>query len=151
MATFISHDEQQARWLLAEAGVTILREDSADRDIVFQEVLDEPSRFDRREVVVECPRPGDEYADFGAWHRNTENEFHSVLSGRGILEYWTKQGAVSVLLEAGDIMAVRRAEHRYLPLTQQRWCVRFSGGPDSQMVPIETGRVGDPWPMVVSE
>ncbi len=31
----------------------------------------------------------------GAWHVNDVSEFHDVLSGDGILEYWTADGAVS--------------------------------------------------------
>lgn len=146
MATFISHDERAARVLLEAAGVTLLREDDPDRQAVMDEVLDDASRFDREVASVLPPAVGSEFTASGAWHINSANEFHSVLTGRGILEFMTAEGAVSVVLEAGDIMAVRRAEHRYLPLTAQDWMVRFAGGPTASLVQVDTGRPGAPFP-----
>ena len=146
MVHFISHEESAARELLAQAGVTILREDDDWRDALMNEVLDEQSRFDRAEIAMDPPAAGQEFESFGAWHVNNAPEFHSIVSGSGILEYVTPGGVVSVVLEGGDIMAVRCAEHRYLPLTTQHWIARFGGGPAAELTPTETGRAPEPWP-----
>jgi hypothetical protein len=93
--------------------------------------------------------PADEPAasvGMGAWHVNNVSEFETVLSGEGIVEFWTPEGAVSVLLRAGDIMAVEQAEHRYRPVTPQEWALRFGGGPEAEFVGPDTGRAADPWP-----
>ena len=93
--------------------------------------------------------PSDEAAasvGMGAWHVNNVNEFETVLSGDGIVEFWTADGAVSVRMGAGDIMAVERAEHRYRPLTPQEWALRFGGGLEAEFVGTDTGRAFEPWP-----
>lgn len=41
----------------------------------------------------------------GAWHVNNVNEFETVLSGEGIVEFVTSGGMVAVRLGAGDITA----------------------------------------------
>jgi hypothetical protein len=46
------------------------------------------------------------------------------------------------------MMLVRGAEHRYRPLTDQRWLIRFSGGPQADLIPTETDRACVPWPRV---
>ena len=148
MAEFLHPDELRARALLAEAGVTLLREDSPERDALLIDVLDEESRFDRGTFVMEPLPPGEEFTAYGAWHINNAPEFHSILDGTGILEYVTPGGVVSVILGPGDVMAVRRAEHRYRPLVPQLWIGRFGGGPGAELVPTETGRISAPWPAV---
>jgi hypothetical protein len=82
----------------------------------------------------------------GAWHVNAVDELHVVQSGEGIIEFVTLDGVVSVVVGAGDVIEVRGAEHRYRPLTEQRWTMRYSGGPDAQLAATETGRGADPWP-----
>ena len=146
MAQFISHAESAARVLLADAGVRILRVDAPDHDDVKMEVLGPDSLDERFQMVAEPP--ADEAAaahGMGAWHVNNVNEFETVLSGQGIVEFWTDEGAVGVLLVAGDIMAVERAEHRYRPLTSQGWALRFAGGPGGEFVGTDTGRASGPW------
>ena len=112
--------------------------------------LDGASRLERGSVVAAPPLPGCEFEGFGAWHRNNANEFHTVIDGVGLVEFMTEGGPVAALLSAGDVMVVRQAEHRYLPLTPQRWVVRFGGGPDAELVPTDTGRPAGPWPRIGS-
>ena len=57
---------------------------------------------------------------------------------------WTKVSLDE--LEPGDIMLVKGAEHRYRPLTDQRWLIRFSGGAEAELLPTETGRLSQGWP-----
>ncbi len=146
MANFIDRDESTARALLLAAGVRILRVDSPDRDAVLAEVLAEGARGERARIVAEPPSVVDSDAGMGAWHVNNVNEFETVLEGDGIVEFWTADGAVAVRMGAGDIMAVERAEHRYLPTTPQGWALRFGGGLDGELVAEATGRASGPWP-----
>lgn len=60
----------------------------------------------------------------------------------------TPIGLVPVIVEGGDIMVVRGAEHRYLPLTDQRWILRWSGGPEATLEGTDTGRESTPWTQV---
>lgn len=146
MAQFINRDEQEARHLLAGIGCHIVAEDGADRERVMLELLDDESRFDRTDLVVDPPAEDAQFESFGAWHVNSVNEFHSITDGEGLLEFWTADGVVSVILEPGDIMANRAGvEHRYRPLTTQTWIVRISGGPDAELVATNTGRENSPF------
>lgn len=147
MARFIGRDEDEARALLAGAGVRILRIDDPDRDAVLAEVLGEA--IDERGRIVAEP-PADESAaaaGMGAWHVNAVAEYETVVDGEGVVEFITADGAVSVLLTGGDIMVVERAEHRYRPLTAQAWVLRFGGPADGDLVASETGRDSGPWPL----
>lgn len=146
MARFISRDDDAARRLLASAGVDIVREESPDFALILAATLAEDSRGERGAMTSQPPAPGEEFTSFGAWHINNQNECHSIDSGSGIVEFMTSDGPVGVLLESGDVMAVRRAEHRYLPLTTHQWRLRFDGGPDAELVATETGRAPSPWP-----
>ena len=146
MATFVGISDQEARAQLSRAGVMILREDDPQLDLVMCATLDEDSRFDRDLITAEPPASGAEYTGFGAWHRNNHHEFHSVVSGSGIVEFMTESGPVAALIGPGDVMVVLCAEHRYLPLTRQEWVVRFGGGPGSELVPTDTDRPAGPWP-----
>lgn len=150
MPEFIGLDGDIARALLADVGVVVLREDSADIESLMGATLDDASRLERGSVVAVPPLPGCESEGFGAWHRNNANEFHIVIDGVGLVEFMTEGGPVAALLSAGDIMVVRQAEHRYLPLTPQGWVVRFGGGPDAELVPTDTGRPAGPWPRIGS-
>jgi hypothetical protein len=145
MARFLTHDETRARELLATAGVLILSVDDPRHDSVLAEVLGDQT--DERGRIVADPPADAGAADegMGAWHVNAGNEFETVVSGDGVLEFITAEGPVAVLLTAGDIMAVSRAEHRYLPLTPQEWILRYAG---DDLVATETGRESGPWPTV---
>jgi len=148
MADFIGRDESEARALLAAAGVRILTIDSPDHEIVLGQVLEADAREERASIVAEPPEDDEAAAEgMGAWHVNEVNEFETVIDGEGIVEFWTSDGAVAVLLTAGDIMAVERAEHRYRPLTSQSWVLRFGGPADGELVAMETERESGDWPL----
>jgi hypothetical protein len=147
MARFIGRDEDEARALLAGAGVRILRMDDADAEEVLTSVLGAESA-ERGRIVAEPP--ADEAAagsGMGAWHVNEVAEYETVLDGEGVVEFITADGAVSVLLTGGDVMVVERAEHRYRPLTAQSWVLRFGGPAGADLVASETGRESGPWPL----
>ncbi len=110
------------------------------------EVLPAGERDPRAVVVVDPPAPGAEHVDMGAWHVNARDEVHLVRSGEGVLQVVTPGGIVTVVLEPGDVMMVRGAEHRYRPASPQEWVLRWSGPPGAELEPRETGRAADPWP-----
>jgi hypothetical protein len=148
MAEFIGRVESAARVLLADAGVRILTVESADHDEVREEILGADAVHERFQMTAEPPADEEAAATgMGAWHINNVNEFETVLEGDGIVEFWTEDGAVAVLLTSGDIMAVERAEHRYRPLTPQLWSLRFAGGPDGEFAGTDTGRPSLVWPL----
>ena len=82
----------------------------------------------------------------GAWHINSVDEVHYVRTGRGLVQFALAEGICSVELLAGDVMIVRKAEHRYLPLESQEWVIRHSGPPGGGLGVRETGRPAEPWP-----
>lgn len=147
MAQSIGRPDGEARALLDAAGVRIHAVDEATGDApieVIETVLPEDSRMVR--AVADIDVPDDVDSGMGAWHVNPVDELHVVQSGEGIMQFITDDGFVSVLVGAGDVIEVRRAEHRYRPLTAQRWLLRFSGGPGAELAATQTGRGGDPWP-----
>ena len=112
MATFLTYDDNRSRAFLEVAGVRILRIDDPDHDAIRADVLGSDTES-KGEIVADPP--ADEAGagtGMGAWHVNAVNEFETVVSGTGIVEFMTDKGPVAVLLEAGDVMAVERAEHR---------------------------------------
>lgn len=150
MARYLGHKEASAVTLLADAGVRILNAaDSASPQFVevFESVLPEDLRIDRVRMTAKPPALSDRDQGMGAWHVNNASEFHTIEGGEGIVEFWTAEGAVPVLLGAGDVMVVvQGAEHRYLPLTDQHWVIRYSIPGD--LVGTETGRPSGPWPQI---
>ena len=145
MARFIDRDEDEARALLAGAGVRILRVEDPSTPATLVEVLGDAG-VERGRIVAEPPAD-DAAADegMGAWHINSVDEFHTVLSGEGLVEFMTADGPVAVVLDAGDVMCVLRAEHRYRPLSPQEWILRFGGPADGELVAAPTGRTSAPW------
>lgn len=143
MATFLTYDDERSRAFLSVAGVQILHVDDADLEAMMADVLG--TEVDERGRMTAEPPEGEvaSSSGMGAWHINSGSEVHTVVDGRGIVEFMTDKGAVAVLLEAGDVMAVEGAEHRYLPLTPQQWILRFEG---EELVGRETGRTSGPWP-----
>jgi hypothetical protein len=149
MAQVIDRDEAQALDLLAAAGVHVHAlaagaGDAAD-GIVAAALLD-GERQVRAEVDI--PVPDDVDAGMGAWHVNAVDEIHVVATGQGIMEFVTVDGIVSIVVGAGDIVEIHGAEHRYRPLTEQRWLLRFGGPADGELVATQTGRAAGPWPTV---
>ncbi|MBI1350722.1 MAG: hypothetical protein GC156_06365 [Actinomycetales bacterium] len=143
MATFLTHDEEPSRAFLSLVGVRILRVDDPDAAEVMRDVLGDSTQ-ERGRIVADPPADAAASDEgMGAWHINACNEFETVVSGEGILEFMTDKGPVAVLLSAGDIMAVERAEHRYRPVTPQEWVLRFAA---DDLGAVDTGRESGPWP-----
>ena len=144
MAEFLTYDEERSRAFLSVAGVRILNVDDPDVLEVMAEVLGSETQ-ERASLVATPPADAeDSETGMGAWHINNGDEFQTVVSGRGIAEFMTDKGPVAVILEAGDIMVVEQAEHRYRPLTDQEWILRFTG---DDLVATDTGRESGPWPV----
>ncbi len=147
MARIIGRDDTEAHALLEAVGVRIHAVDETTADApgdVVSAALPADSRAVRAVADIEVPDDVD--TGMGAWHVNAVDELHVVQSGEGIMEFVTLDGIVSVVVGAGDVVEVRGAEHRYRPLTAQRWALRFSGGPAAELAATETGRGADPWP-----
>jgi uncharacterized cupin superfamily protein len=144
MAAFMTYDEERSRAFLSVAGVRILNVEDPDVMEVMAEVLGEETQ-ERARLVAEPPADAEaSESGMGAWHVNNGDEFQTVVSGRGIVEFITDKGPVAVVMEAGDIMVIEQAEHRYRPLTNQEWIIRFCG---QDLVATDTGRASGPWPV----
>jgi hypothetical protein len=133
---------------LAAVGVRFIPApgDDAPEDVIA-EVLGPDERQIRAVVVAEPPPVGEEHSGMGAWHVNAVHEAHYARSGRGILQVALPQGVATIEVVAGEVMIVRGAEHRYLPLEPQEWVLRHAGPADAQLSPRETGRDAGPWPV----
>jgi mannose-6-phosphate isomerase-like protein (cupin superfamily) len=148
MARVIGRDDTEALALLDSVGVRLHVADAATADAparIVAAVLPEGSRDVR--AVADIAVPDDVDAGMGAWHVNAVDELHVVQSGEGIMEFVTPDGIVSVVVGAGDVIEIRGAEHRYRPLTEQRWTLRYGGGPDAELLATGTGRGAEPWPL----
>jgi hypothetical protein len=147
MARVIDRDEAQARALLDAVGVRVHDAVGTPADAsptLVEQALPADSRLVRAEVDVDVPDDVD--AGMGAWHVNAVDELHVVRSGEGIMQFVTLDGVVSIVVEAGDVVEIHGAEHRYRPLTRQRWVLRHSGGPDAELSATDTGRSAEEWP-----
>ena len=147
MARFLTVDEDESRALLAAAGVHLARvgDDGEPDPALVADVLPEGQRQVRAEADIDVPDDVD--SGMGAWHVNAVDEVHVVASGAGVMEFVTIEGPVGVLVEEGDVVAIRGAEHRYRPLTPQRWVLRFGGPADGDLGATDTGRGPSPWPL----
>jgi hypothetical protein len=132
---------------LAAVGVRFVHAPGDDApEGVIAEVLGPDERQVRGVVLAEPPTAGEEYSGMGAWHVNGAHEAHFARSGRGLLQVALPTGVASIEVLPGDVMIVRGAEHRYLPLEPQEWVIRHAGAADAGLDPQETGRQADPWP-----
>jgi mannose-6-phosphate isomerase-like protein (cupin superfamily) len=148
VARLIGRDEAEARALLEAVGVQLHTADAETADApaqVIAAVLPEDSRDVRAVADIEVPADVD--AGMGAWHVNAVDELHVVQTGEGIMEFVTLDGIVSMMVGPDDVIEVRGAEHRYRPLTPQRWALRYGGGPHAELIATETGRASSPWPV----
>lgn len=147
MARFLTLGEDESRELLAAAGVRLARvgADGEPDPGLIAEVLPEGQRQVRAEADIEVPDDVD--SGMGAWHVNAVDEVHVVATGAGIMEFVTIEGPIGVLVEEGDVVAIRGAEHRYRPLTTQRWVLRFGGPADGDLGATDTGRAATAWPL----
>gem|GEM_PF-1051287 len=144
-------DPSDADAALSGAGVQVLQALDAEGTVevdVLELLLPPQARHVREVLTLEPAGPIDQDSGMGAWHVNSVDEVHSVLDGQGVMEFVTGAGIISVLVEAGDVVVIQQAEHRYLPLTHQRWAVRWSGTPDTGLQATETGRPAQPWPRI---
>ena len=57
----------------------------------------------------------------------------------------TNPDIVSVNLTAGDVVVIRKAEHRFLATSPTSWILRYTGPEGSDLVTRETGRMGPAW------
>lgn len=147
MVQYVGIDADEARRRLATIGTELVPPDGdEDEDAVVARVLAEGERAVR--VEVELEPPDDLRSGMAAWHVNAETEAHTVRSGTGLVEFWTPVGPVAALLREGVVMVVRGGEHRYRPLTAQRWAIRHSGDADSDLGARDTGREPGPWPEI---
>jgi hypothetical protein len=148
---FIGIDEAKGRRLLASVGVewhAIGQEGSDAETEVIEAVLPEGERQVRGTFDAEPPAAGEEHLAHCAWHRNSVDEGHTFNSGLGIFEFWTQDGPVTVVSEAGDLMVNRRAEHRFRPVTTQQLRLRHSGPVDGGFGYVATVRDQGAWPSI---
>lgn len=147
MAKFSGPDGVDVEAVLKGAGVRIVHApgDDAPPGLVA-EVLPVGERDVRQVVLAEPPGGDDVYTGMGAWHINSVDEVHYVRTGRGLVQFALAEGVCSVELVAGDVMIIRKAEHRYLPLQAQEWVIRHSGPSEGDLGYRETGRPAEPWP-----
>lgn len=132
---------------LAAVGVRFVHAPGEDAPAeLVAEILLPDEREIRAVVVADPPASGEEHRGMGAWHVNAVDEVHFVRSGRGLLQIALPEGTCSVEVMAGDVMIVRQAEHRYLPLEPQEWVMRHSGPVEAGLGARETGRAPEPWP-----
>ncbi|HET7899996.1 MAG TPA: hypothetical protein VFL59_02335 [Candidatus Nanopelagicales bacterium] len=147
MVQYVGIDADEARQRLASIGTELVPPDGdEDEYAVVARVLAENERAVRVEVEIEPPADPD--TGMGAWHVNAETEAHTVQSGTGVVEFWTPSGPVAAVLRSGVVMVVRGGEHRYRPLTAQRWAIRHSGDADADLGTRATGRESGPWPEI---
>jgi len=140
----IHADEAVRRLALVGTEIVATTDDQSEHTVVAR-VLPIGERGVRVEVDIEPP--DDVHEGMCAWHVNAQTEAHTVLSGRGVVEFVTPEGVVPAELGAGDVMVVRGAEHRYRPLSTQRWAIRHSGPEDADLEPRDTGRPSEAWPL----
>lgn len=114
-------------------------------EYLLVEVLPEGQRAERGVIQMDPPAPGEEFSGVGAWHINNAPETHLLREGRGQVQFVTDGGIVTVLVEAGDVMIIDGAEHRFRPLTAVTWVLHY-GAPD--LIPEPTGRPPAAWPEI---
>lgn len=151
MVRFIDLDEDEGRRRLAAVGTEIVAigsEGSEEESRTLARVLSDGERGVRGTFEAFPPVAGAEHAAHCAWHTNAVTEAHTFNSGLGLFQFWTDEGVVSVVLEAGDLLVNRGAEHRFLPVVHQQLRLRYSGGPDEDFGYVATGRPPEPWPTI---
>lgn len=146
---FIGIDGERGLSLLRSVGTEIHQveeEGSQLESELVASVLPEGERHVRGTFDATAPALGEEHSAHCAWHTNSVTEAHTFNSGRGLFQFWTAEGPVSVVLTAGDLLVNRGAEHRFLPLGDQQLRLRHSGEADGEFGYVGTGRSPMPWP-----
>ena len=132
---------------LARIGVEFHRTDGAAvPDAILAATLPEGERHVRGEVTMQPPAPGEEFTGVGAWHINAQDEAHLLRDGTGQVQFIDGENVITVDLEPGDVMVIKRAEHRFRALTPAQWILHYSGPDGADLHTDETGRASNPWP-----
>lgn len=134
-------------WLEHMGVAFVSARESVVPEEVLRDVLAEGERGERGVVTMHPPEPNDEFSGVGAWHVNESFEAHLLREGRGLVQFVTPNGTVTVVVEAGDVMIIRGAEHRFRPLTAVTWVLHYGGPEGADLVTRNTGRADDPWPI----
>ena len=143
MATLTTADSSHR---LTDLGVEFHATNEDDvPDHLLALALAEGERQTRGEVAVDPPAAGQEFEDFGAWHINDGNEAHLLPSRTGQVQFVDDGGEITVDVEAGDVMIIRGAEHRFRALTPAVWVLHFAGPEGADLVATQTGRQDTPW------
>lgn len=108
-------------------------------------VLPAGEQQERAVATMEPPAPGAEFEGVGAWHVNAQDEAHFLRQGRGEVQFADSAGIITVVVDSGDVMIVRRAEHRFRALTPCTWVLHYSGPDGADLVTTPTGRDDSPW------
>ncbi len=148
---YIGIDHVAAQEQLAAVGVhwhAVGGEGTEAERTVIDAVLPDGERQLRGTFDAQPPAAGEEHLAHCAWHTNAVDEVHTFLTGLGIFEFMTPDGAVTVVSEAGDVMANRGAEHRFLPVTSQQLRLRHSGPADGDFGYVATATHSGPWPVI---
>lgn len=112
---------------------------------LLEAVLPEGERHERAVAVMDPAADGAEFDGVGAWHVNAQDEAHFLRSGSGEVQFIDDHGIISVRVDAGDVMIIRRAEHRFRALTPCTWVLHYSGPDGADFVTTSTGRDDSPW------
>ncbi len=140
----ISPDNASDR--LASLGVEFHESNNDDvPDELLARTLPEGQRQERAVATMEPPPPGAEFDGVGAWHVNAQDEAHFLRSGTGQVQFIDNAGIITVDLAAGDVMIIRRAEHRFRALTPCTWVLHYSGPDGADLATTPTGRSDSPW------
>lgn len=131
---------------LADLGVEFHTTDGDDvpSDLLTR-VLPAGEQQERAVATMEPPAPGAGFEGVGSWHLNAEDEAHFLRSGSGEVQFIDDDGVISVRVDTGDVMIVRRAEHRFRALTPCTWVLHYSGPDGADLVTTPTGRDDSPW------
>lgn len=96
-------------------------------------------------VTMDPPASGEEFSGVGAWHRNAQDEAHFLRDGTGEVQFIDDAGIIKVHLAAGDVMIIRKAEHRFRAKTPATWVLHYSGTDGQDLETTPTGRTDSPW------
>jgi len=140
----ISPDNASDR--LAALGVEFhqTNDDDVPHELLAQ-TLPEGQRQERAVATMDPPLASAQFDGVGAWHVNAQDEAHFLRAGTGQVQFIDDVGMINVDLSAGDVMIVRRAEHRFRALTTCTWVLHYSGPDGADLETTPTGRANTPW------
>ncbi|HEV8025553.1 MAG TPA: hypothetical protein VGP37_11780 [Candidatus Nanopelagicales bacterium] len=131
---------------LAALGVEFhtANDDDVPPDLLAK-VLPAGEQQERAVATMDPPAPGEAFEGVGAWHLNAQDEAHFLRSGSGEVQFIDDAGIISVRVDSGDVMIVRRAEHRFRALTPCTWVLHYSGPDGADLASTPTRRPDSPW------